>query len=146
MCLFQKKKILVYRFYPLYNRNSFFFQNLAISDLLFVTICIPAAATAYTGNWPFGDIFCRISQYMIHVTCYASVITLILLSLDRFLAVVYPVKSISWRTVCNTTIVILTSWFFILTLCTPILFFYNTRDVPYQGENRTLCRFVKIKK
>lgn len=40
-------------------------------------------------------------QYMIVVTCHASVYTLVLMSLDRFLAVVHPISSISIRTQWN---------------------------------------------
>jgi 7 transmembrane receptor (rhodopsin family) len=40
-------------------------------------------------------------QYMIVVTCHASVYTLVLMSLDRFLAVVHPISSISLRTQWN---------------------------------------------
>lgn len=78
---------------------------------------------------------------MIHVTCYGSVYTLVLLSLDRYLAVVYPVKSISWRTVCNTSIVILITWVFTLTTCIPILFLYNAREIKYpHGDTKVICR------
>lgn len=42
-------------------------------------------------------------QYMIVVTCHASVYTLVLMSFDRFLAVVHPVTSMSLRTERNAT-------------------------------------------
>ena len=54
-----------------------FFQNLAVSDLLFVIICIPPTALDYAIDWPLGDICCRIMQYIIHVTCCTSVLTLV---------------------------------------------------------------------
>lgn len=38
---------------------------------------------------------------MIVVTCHASVYTLVLMSLDRFLAVVHPIRSMSLRTERN---------------------------------------------
>ena len=122
-----------------------FFQNLATSDLIFVTVCIPPTAISYAVSWPFGDVFCRIVQYLIHASCYGSVITLILLSLDRYLAVVYPVKSISWRTVCNTSIIIFVSWVITLAFCTPILFVYNARELRYNGDTRTICRYVFVR-
>ena len=115
------------------------FQNLAISDLLFVTICIPSTAISYARDWPFGDVFCRLFQYINYVTCYGSVITLILLSLDRYLAVVYPVKSISWRTVCNTTMIIIVTWIITLAVCSPILWIHKAIDLEY-GNWNTICR------
>lgn len=49
-------------------------------------------------------------QYMIVVTCHASVYTLTLMSLDRFLAVVHPINSIPYRNEINALL-----WVFSLT-------------------------------
>lgn len=58
--------------------------NLAIADLLFVIFCIPFTATDFVlPFWPFGNIWCKIVQYLIIVTACASVYTLVLMSLDR---------------------------------------------------------------
>lgn len=58
--------------------------NLAVADLLFVIFCIPFTATDFVlPFWPFGNIWCKIVQYLIIVTAYASVYTLVLMSLDR---------------------------------------------------------------
>jgi allatostatin receptor len=70
--------------------------NLAVADLLFIVFCVPFTATDYVlPFWPFGEIWCKIVQYLIVVTAYASVYTLVLMSLDRFLAVVHPITSMS---------------------------------------------------
>jgi hypothetical protein len=53
------------------------------------------------------------------VTAYASVNTLVLMSFDRFLAVVYPVASISIRTEQNTLMAIAITWIIILISCLP---------------------------
>ena len=115
-------------------------QNLALSDLLFVSICIPLTAVHYAIGWPFGSVCCKLVQYLIHVTTYSSVYTLVLLSLDRYLAVVYPVKSISLRTTCNTTVAILVTWVFTLVTCIPSLFVYDSKVLEYKHKgNRTVC-------
>lgn len=124
--------------------HSYFFQNLAISDLLFVIICIPPSALDYVISWPLGDICCRVVQYIIHVTCYGSVLTLVYLSLDRYLAVVYPVRSISWRTVCNACFLIFVTWIIVLAACSPILFVYEAQEIEYPpGNFRVVCRYVR---
>jgi len=67
--------------------------NLAFADLLFIIFCIPFTATDYVYNeWRFGLILCQAVQYLIYVTTYVSIYTLILMSIDRFLAVVFPVS------------------------------------------------------
>ena len=68
--------------------------NLAVADLLFVIFCIPFTATDYVLNeWLFGLLVCQAVQYLIYVTSYVSIYTLILMSIDRFLAVVFPVNN-----------------------------------------------------
>lgn len=58
--------------------------NLAIADLLFVIFCIPFTATDFVlPYWPFGNIWCKVVQYLIIVTACASVYTLVLMSFDR---------------------------------------------------------------
>lgn len=97
--------------------------NLASADLLFVIFCIPFTATDYvTATWPFGDLWCKIVQYLIVVTAHASIYTLVLMSMDRFLAVVYPIASRSWRTEQITCRAISILWIIILTTSIPVIF------------------------
>lgn len=79
--------------------------NLAVADLLFIVFCVPFTGTDYAlPFWPFGDTWCKIVQYLIVVTSMASVYTLVLMSLDRFLAVVYPISSMTVSSIaCDVT-------------------------------------------
>ena len=52
----------------------------------------------------------QIYQYTISVTAYASVYTLVLMALDRYLAIVHPITSIKWRTTSRTGVVLIISW------------------------------------
>lgn len=99
-------------------------------------------------------------QYMIVVTCHASVYTLVLMSLDRFLAVVHPISSISIRTQRNallwvftkklTKISLLTpysaiiiTWLIVITTAFPV--FITHGEVQYlnhQNEMNTACLFL----
>lgn len=84
--------------------------NLAIADLLFTIFCVPFTACDYMSWWPFGDAWCKIVQYMIVVTAYTSVYTLVFMSFDRYLAVVHPFTSIS----CKNFIIIIFFFLFLL--------------------------------
>ncbi|XP_025158143.1 allatostatin-A receptor isoform X3 [Harpegnathos saltator] len=96
--------------------------NLAVADLLFVIFCIPFTATDFVlPYWPFGNVWCKIVQYLIIVTAYASVYTLVLMSLDRYLAVVHPIASMSWRTENHAILAICVTWAVILAISTPAL-------------------------
>ena len=51
-------------------------------------ICVPATASDYILMfWPFGLTWCRTVQYIIYVTAYVSIYTLVLMAADRLIKV-----------------------------------------------------------
>ncbi|XP_029039398.1 allatostatin-A receptor-like [Osmia bicornis bicornis] len=119
--------------------------NLAVADLLFVIFCIPFTATDFVlPFWPFGNVWCKIVQYLIIVTAYASVYTLVLMSLDRYLAVVHPITSMSWRTENHAILAICIAWAMIFAISTPALVVHGEfQDVDdSSSENLTACRIL----
>ncbi|XP_038117817.1 allatostatin-A receptor isoform X2 [Culex quinquefasciatus] len=118
--------------------------NLAAADLLFVIFCVPFTATDYIlPEWPFGEVWCKFVQYMIVVTAHASAYTLVLMSLDRFLAVVHPITSMSLRTERNAVIAIAVTWFTILTTAIPVALSHGVLFYPNKGINYTACLFLQ---
>ena len=66
------------------NTTNMLILNLAVADLLFVLICVPFTASDYVlMYWPFGLFLCRSVQYIIYVTAYVSIYTLVLMAGDR---------------------------------------------------------------
>ena len=64
---------------------------------MFLLVCVPATASNYIFMyWPFGLTWCRTVQYIIYVTAYVSIYTLVLMAGDRFvLFVIYSFCSSS---------------------------------------------------
>jgi allatostatin receptor len=59
--------------------------NLAIADLLFIVFCVPFTAWDYAfPYWAFGNVWCKIVQYLIVVCAYASIYT-VRTSVGKFL-------------------------------------------------------------
>nr|XP_029719047.1 allatostatin-A receptor-like isoform X1 [Aedes albopictus] len=117
--------------------------NLAAADLLFVIFCVPFTATDYIlPEWPFGLMWCKFVQYMIVVTAHASAYTLVLMSLDRFLAVVHPITSMSIRTEKNAVIAITVAWFIIVTTAIPVAISHGVLHYPSRGGDYTACLFL----
>ncbi|XP_051160884.1 allatostatin-A receptor-like isoform X2 [Leptopilina boulardi] len=118
--------------------------NLAVADLLFVLFCIPFTATDFVlPFWPFGNIWCKVVQYLIIVTACASVYTLVLMSLDRYLAVVHPIASMSVRTETHAFIAICILWAVILTVSIPALIIHGEEMDISSSENLTACRILQ---
>lgn len=124
------------------NTTNILIFNLSFADLLFICFCIPFTAVDYSfGQWPFGLACCRIVQYLINVSAYISIYTLVLMSLDRFLAVCFPVSRI--RNEHNTMISIAVLWISVLIINLPLLYAHGLNEYVDQGRNLTSCTFIK---
>ena len=76
--------VQVYRNPQMKNTTNLLILNLAVADLLFLLVCVPATASDYIlMYWPFGLTWCRTVQYIIYVTAYVSIYTLVLMAGDR---------------------------------------------------------------
>ncbi|CAG0897682.1 unnamed protein product [Darwinula stevensoni] len=119
--------------------------NLALADLLFIIFCVPFTATDYAvPSWPFGQVWCKIVQYLVIVTAYASVYTLVMMSFDRYLAVVHPITSMSIRTERNTYFAIVVLWALILVMCVPVLFAHGIIVYEHKYDSRAKCLFKEL--
>ncbi|XP_053691573.1 allatostatin-A receptor-like [Sabethes cyaneus] len=123
--------------------NNLLIISLAAADLLFVIFCIPFTATDYVlSKWPFGLLWCKIVKYMIAVTLHASAYTLVLMSLDRFLAVVHPITSMSVRTEKNAILIIGAVWISIAISAVPVATSHGVLYFSSTGSDLTACLFL----
>lgn len=124
------------------NTTNLLILNLSLADLLFICFCIPFTAVDYSfGQWPFGLAWCKIVQYLIVVTAYISIYTLVLMSMDRFLAVCYPVSRI--RNESNTLISIAVLWLGVLIINLPAFHAHGLLDYVDNDRKLTSCMFIE---
>lgn len=114
--------------------------NLAVADLSFVIICPPFTAYQFaTSEWPFhgilGNIICKLMHYLLNVTVYVTIYTLVLISVIRYLTVVHNARTMAIRTKQNTVIMIIMIWCIILCVNIPIPLVYRV-DVEH---GQTVC-------
>jgi allatostatin receptor len=112
--------------------------SLAIADLLFVIVCIPFTGFNYT-TWYFGDFWCKIVQYTSNATVYVSVYLLVLMSVDRYLAIAYPMTSKLYRTQRNAVICVLVLSALILVANIPHLFLFLNYSYTYDSIEHNRC-------
>ncbi|XP_060777871.1 probable G-protein coupled receptor 25 [Neoarius graeffei] len=66
-----------------------FVQNLALADLVFVfTLPLWAISAGKYDHWPFGELLCKVSSYIITVNRFSNIFFLTCMSVDRYLAIV----------------------------------------------------------
>ena len=81
------------------NTTNLFIVNLASADLLFLLFCVPFHAVIYTvPGWPFGEFMCKIVHLVQYASMVASILTLVAMALDRYMAVALPLKTKHLRT------------------------------------------------
>ncbi|XP_052764452.1 RYamide receptor-like [Mya arenaria] len=73
---------------------NFFIVSLAMSDILMAVLCIPLTfiANLVINSWPFGETMCPIVSFIQVVTVFMSSFTLVAISLDRYWAIVHPLR------------------------------------------------------
>lgn len=110
--------------------------HLSVADFLFLLFCVPFQGTVYIFNdWPYGLALCKVAYFCQSVTMYASIWFLTWMSVDRYVAIGHPLKSVKWRTVERATKLSIAVWTVSILLSSPYLVLYTTIDYP----SSTVC-------
>lgn len=74
--------------------TNYFLLNLAIGDIAKGVLCIPFTfvINILVPYWPFGSFMCPFIMYMQIVTVFLSAFTLVAMSFDRYVAIIYPLR------------------------------------------------------
>lgn len=85
---------------------SLIFQ-LSVADLLVTIFCIAGeAAWSFTVQWYAGNMMCKLFKFVQMFALYLSTFILVLIGVDRWLAVKYPMKSMATATRSGRLVVI----------------------------------------
>ena len=128
--------IIVYKTKTMRKPINFLIVNMAMSDLLIPIFLIPTdIRVLYTNSFliggPLGQALCKLVGFLPHVSIVVSVQSLVLIAVDRFGAVVFPLRSplISSKL---RPFLILASWIIAMAVQSPFLF--ALKLVEYPGE------------
>uniref|UniRef100_A0A8C6S770 B1 bradykinin receptor n=1 Tax=Neogobius melanostomus TaxID=47308 RepID=A0A8C6S770_9GOBI len=97
-----------------------YLSNLALAD--FLLVCgLPFWATNIQNkfNWPYGDAMCKAVNSVMVVNLYVSIYTLVMISVDRYLALVKTMKALWLRRSLYAKIVCFALWVFAVLLSLP---------------------------
>ncbi|KAJ8274586.1 hypothetical protein COCON_G00092110 [Conger conger] len=110
--------------------NIVFMFNLALSDFT-MSLSLPMRIYYYaTVTWPFGPVACTITTMLFRVNIYTSAVFITFISVDRLLAVVFPLRSRALRTPRYSGIVCVVAWLLLILLSIPraIMRFSDVHD------------------
>ena len=121
------------------NITNVFIANMAVADLLLTLTVMPyTVAYLYRGHvWIggiMGEITCRAMFYTIPVSIAATVLTMMVISLDRFYAIYYPLReNIFQKPIILSSII----WSLSLVLMLPYALLFQVKFDP--GLNAYVC-------
>lgn len=88
---------VVVRYAKMKTVTNMYILNLALADELYI-LGIPFLGTnSVLSYWPYGDFFCKVCMTADAMSQFASTFCLTVMSIDRYLAVVHPIRSAKWR-------------------------------------------------
>lgn len=74
--------------------TNYFIVNLAVGDILMSMFCVPFSffSTLLLQYWPFGSVLCHLVNYSQAVSVLVSAYTLVAISIDRYIAILWPLR------------------------------------------------------
>ncbi|KAL7637708.1 UNVERIFIED_CONTAM: hypothetical protein RMT77_011317 [Armadillidium vulgare] len=119
--------------------TNIFLVNLSIADAMVSTLnVIFSIIYMISGHWPFGRIYCKISQFVSLLSVAASVFTLMAISIDRYLAIMVPLRPRLGRKA--TLCIVVGIWTVSSGIAAPNFMFFTTEVTAIiGGGEQTLC-------
>ncbi|XP_060568104.1 QRFP-like peptide receptor isoform X2 [Ruditapes philippinarum] len=116
--------------------TNLFVLSLATADLLLVCVCVPAKIIgSYSYTWALGFFMCKFVYYIRAVSMIESALTLTVISIERFIAIRYPLKARSMCTKRHARIVIISTWVTSFATAVPTIVAIQYREI--FGPNHT---------
>ncbi|KAL1782621.1 C-C chemokine receptor type 3 [Sigmodon hispidus] len=120
--------LILIKYQKLQIMTNIYLLNLAISDLLFL-ITVPFWIHYVVWNkWDFGYHMCKLLSGFYYLALYSEIFFIILLTIDRYLAIVHAVFALRTRTVTFATITSIITWGLAGLAAFPEFVFHESQD------------------
>ncbi|ELW60918.1 growth hormone secretagogue receptor type 1 [Tupaia chinensis] len=103
--------LVVSRFRELRTTTNLYLSSMAFSDLL-IFLCLPLDLVRLWQYrpWNFGDLLCKLFQFVSESCTYATVLSITALSVERYFAICFPLRAKVVVTKGRVKLVILVIW------------------------------------
>ncbi|XP_078088230.1 motilin receptor [Mustelus asterias] len=125
--------LIIRRYKDMKTTTNLYLSSMAVSDLL-IFLCLPFDLYRLWKYkpWLFGDFLCRFYQYINEGCTYATILHITALSIERYLAICFPLKAKVFITKGKVRSVIALLWTIALLSAAPFLFLL--------GVERDMCK------
>lgn len=81
------------------HKQNLYLLSMSVADALIMIFVVPFSLTdTLTGEWPFGQVYCNIYRALDVLLCTASIWNILIIGLDRYVSVKYPITFRKFRT------------------------------------------------
>ncbi|VDM61567.1 unnamed protein product [Angiostrongylus costaricensis] len=102
--------------------------SLAISDLIIGIEGFPLFTTYVLNGerWPLGQLACKTWLFLDYTLCLVSILTVLLITTDRYLSVCHMVMYLKWQSSTKAEMLIILSWFIPAVIFGVIMYGWDT--------------------
>ncbi|XP_053121908.1 C-C chemokine receptor type 5-like [Hemicordylus capensis] len=126
--------LILFKYKKLKSMTDIYLLNLAISDLLFI-FSLPFWAYQAAKEWIFGDSACKILSSIYLLGFYSGSFFIILLTIDRYLAIVHAVFALKARSPAYGILTSVITWAIAVLASVPAMIFTTS----HPEANRSVC-------
>ena len=124
--------------------TNYYYANMAVSDLFSSIATFPLYLTdeiiTSSGSLLQGSLAtvgCKVGVYFRMVSSIVSILSLVLIAVDRYIGIVFPLKASSITRKIRIAL-LLSTWLISLTYCIPMFQYFKVEEV----DQQTACIFV----
>ncbi|KAM3603920.1 uncharacterized protein V6R79_004083 [Siganus canaliculatus] len=142
---------VILRFKVMQTPTNYYLLSLAVSDLLVLLLGMPLELYDMWQNYPFllGEGGCYFKTFLFETVCFASILNVTAVSVERYVAVVHPLKVKHMATRTHVKRVIFMLWAVSMLCAVPNTSLHGIVELPQEFGRRfpqsAICGMVKPK-
>ncbi|ODM87139.1 Galanin receptor type 3 [Orchesella cincta] len=121
--------------------TNFCLANLAFADLCVGIFCVYQNIVTYLmDSWIFGEFMCKMYHFINSLSTTASVLILVVICIERYLAIIHPMTCKQMMTLTRLRITIICVWILSAAISSPRFYYFTTISYPLpNGQEEILC-------
>ncbi|XP_050462080.1 neuropeptides capa receptor-like isoform X1 [Cataglyphis hispanica] len=129
--------IVIKRNPALQTATNYYLFNLAISDLLLLILGLPNELSVFWKQYPWtlGEGLCKIRAYVSEMSSYVSVLTIVVFSLERYLAICHPLHLYAMSGLKRPVRFIVGAWLLALIFALPFAVYTTVNYIEYPPKS-----------
>ncbi|CAG7722280.1 unnamed protein product [Allacma fusca] len=135
--------IVVWRNKDLRSSTNIFLVNLSVADLLVLVVCMPTSLVELHTEpevWILGATMCKLVPFAELSVAHASVLTILAISLERYIAICRPLRANYTCTKQRAVGICIAIWIIAVIATSPVLIITEHKQMLYQDQTmKSVC-------